>query len=126
MQDLRVRGLGIYLRPPGQPPHSPLQLAELQEDLIALVLHLPMDAQDLHSLQQDLQGLPIVFHTRTRAVQERESTQPPGTWVPKQGRMRMRDPLGTAGGDLRSSLSILLSIRASPETCADPDMGPAV
>lgn len=52
----------------GQLPDSPLQLAELHEDLIALVLHLPVDAQDLHFLQQRLQGLPIVFHTRTRAM----------------------------------------------------------
>lgn len=65
-------------------PHSPLQLAELHEDLIALVLHLPVDAQDLGSLQQRLQGLPVVLHTRARAVQKRKHSVT-GHWGPGAG-----------------------------------------
>lgn len=87
-------------------PNLPLQLAELHEDLIALVLHLPVDAQDLHLLHQRLQGLSIVFHTRTRAVEEKEtlSHQLPGSqsWARMQRRADVadQDPLGTVSTHL--------------------------
>lgn len=51
------------------PSHPPLQFAEVHEDLVALVLHLAMNAHDPHALHQRLQGLAVVFHTGTGAAE---------------------------------------------------------
>ena len=53
---------------------SPLQLAEAHEDLVALVLHLPVKAHDLHAPHQRLQGLPVVFHAGTGAARGTEGS----------------------------------------------------
>lgn len=59
--------------------NPPLQFAELHEDLIALVFHLPMNAHYLHTLHQGLQSLSVVFHTGTGAGRE------DGALIPCQG-----------------------------------------
>lgn len=62
--------------------NPPLQLAEVHEDLVALVFHLPMNAHNRHTLHQGLQGLSIVFHTGARAARA-------------ESRLRVVDPLGS-------------------------------
>lgn len=47
---------------------SPLQPAEACEDLVPLVLHLPVDAHDLCALHQRLQGLAVVLHAGAGAA----------------------------------------------------------
>lgn len=46
----------------------PLQPAEAREDLVPLVLHLPVDAHDLRALHQCLQGLSVVLHAGAGAA----------------------------------------------------------
>ena len=48
--------------------NPPLQFAELHEDLVALMFHLPVNAHNLHTLHQGFQGLSIVFHTGAGAA----------------------------------------------------------
>lgn len=55
--------------------NPPLQFAELHEDLIALVFHLPVNAHNLHTLHQGLQGLSVVFHTGTGAAERGQQAQ---------------------------------------------------
>lgn len=52
---------------------SPLQPAEVREDLVALVLHLPVNARDRHALHQGLQGLPVVLHAGAGAAGRRQA-----------------------------------------------------
>lgn len=52
----------------GHEADPPGQAAELEEDLVAFVLHLAVNAQDLHPPDQGLQGLPIVLHAGAGAT----------------------------------------------------------
>ena len=48
--------------------NPPLQFAELREDLIALILHLSVNAHYVHALHQGLQSLSTVLHAGARAA----------------------------------------------------------
>lgn len=77
---IKGRGSAAAGDAPSQ-PGPPLQLAEAHEDLVALELHLPVKAHDLHALHQRLQGLAVVFHAGTGAARGTEGSGV-GHWSP--------------------------------------------